>query len=292
MSNKNIRIIGVASDLGANIAGSRLGPEALRISGLNQKLCDLGFQTLDIGNIRPKENQDNHSKTDLIYSINLELKQKCLSALENNAIPLVLGGDHSLAIGSIAASLSNNPNTGIIWIDTHADINTPDSSPTQNIHGMPVATLMRDGFESYNQLIEETLPTKNIAYIGLRDLDQHEKETLKKLNIKFFTMRDVDEFGIQGVFKATKKHLINHVDNIHISFDLDVMDPQQVPGVSTPVPAGLTLREAHLLLELLHETGKITACDFVELNPMNDIAGKSAKICIDLIGSAFGSSII
>ena len=293
---KKISIIGVPSDLGANTAGCRLGPDALRISGVHRMLHQLGYDTTDLGNIKVPERHYGQNGTsnylNEITTINKALYTHCLNSLNKNELPLTLGGDHSLAIGSVAASAEKHPNLGLIWIDTHADLNTPSTSRTQNIHGMPVSTLLHDGFPELVYLVTSKISPKNIVMIGLRDIDKEEKLLLKQSEIKYYTMRDIDEMGIQGVFKQIQHLLIDKVDALHVSFDLDVMDPLTIPGVSTPVHGGLSLREAHLLLELLHETDKIKSADFVELNPMNDIKGSSAQHAISLIGSLFGSSII
>ena len=294
--NKSISVIGVASDLGANIAGSRLGPDAIRVAGLHRILQTLGYTTNDQGNlIAPLRlyGQDGSSNyLQEIAKLNKQLKEACTQAFTNGQCPLILGGDHSLAIGSIAATLNHYKDVGLIWVDTHADLNNPSSSETQNIHGMPVSTLLHNSFKELVQLVNVPLRPENVVMIGLRDIDQEEKEILTQSGIHYFTMRHVDELGIQGVFRAAQQLLIDKVSALHVSFDMDVMDPLQVPGVSTPVNGGLNIREAHLLLELLHESDKVVSCDFVELNPMHDVKGQSAQVALDLIGSLFGTSII
>lgn len=296
IKNKKISVLGVASDLGANIAGARLGPDAIRVAGLHRVLRGLGYLTEDAGNLTVPlrlfgtDGATNYLRE--ITALNQSIIKSCSKSLENGVIPLTLGGDHSIAIGTVAAAANHYNNLGLIWIDTHADLNNPHSSPSKNIHGMPVSTLLHNGYPSLVELVKSPLKPENIALIGLRDIDKEERVILANSNIHYYTMRDTDEIGIQGVFKQIKHQVIDKVEHLHVSFDLDVMDPLQVPGVSTPIDGGLTAREAHLLLELLFETQKMVSCDFVELNPMNDIQGKSAQMAVNLIGSLFGTTII
>ena len=295
-NKKRISVLGVASDLGANMAGTRLGPDAIRIAGLHRVLKGLNYDIEDLGNLTvPLRSFGTDGVTNYLKEItdlNKSIYESCSSSLQKGNIPLTLGGDHSIAIGTVAASANHYKNLGLIWIDTHADLNNPNSSLTKNIHGMPVSTLLHQGYPSLVALVKRQLLPENIAIIGLRDIDKEERIILSQSKINYYTMREVDERGIQGVFKDVKSKLIDKLDHVHISFDLDVMDPTQVPGVSTPVDGGLTIREAHLLLELLFETQKMVSCDFVELNPMSDLQGKSAQTAVNLIGSIFGTSII
>ncbi len=294
--DQKIAITGVASDLGANMAGTRLGPQAIRIAGLHRKLKGLGYATADLGDIDAplreygRDGSENYLQE--IIRINESLKLKTLEAIDKGFIPLTLGGDHSLSIGSVAACKERFNKLGLIWIDTHADLNNPHTSRSKNIHGMPVSTLMGDGYEQLVDIAGSALLHEHIVMIGLRHVDELEKALLKNSGITYYSMRAIDEMGIQGIIGALTEEFFPRVSGLHVSFDLDVMDPTVIPGVSTAVHGGLTLREAHLLLELLHETGKIVSGDFVELNPMRDIEGKSARIAVDLIGSMFGSSII
>lgn len=294
--SKEISILGASTDLGANQPGSRMGPDAIRIAGLHRKLKQLHYQVTDTGNLNvPLRNYGKdgaYNYLSEIVEISSKITEHCYQALVDDKIPLSLGGDHSIAIATVAASAKYYKNLGLVWVDTHADINNPRSSVSKNIHGMPLSTLLHDGFEELVELVTHKLDPQNIAVIGLRDIDKNEKDLLKNSNIHYYTMRNIDEIGIQGVFKELSNKMFNRLDHLHVSFDLDVMDPSHAPGVSTPVTGGLSTREAHLLLELLHETKKVKACDFVELNPMNDENGKSAKLMVELIASLFGSSII
>jgi len=296
-TRKNIiSILGAASDLGANRAGARMGPDAIRIAGLHRKLKQLDYQITDSGNIPvPLRNfglEGAYNYLIEIADINNTIFEHCYQALQGKKIPLTLGGDHSIAMATVAASANHFDNLGVIWIDTHADMNNPQSSPSKNIHGMPLSTLLYDGFDELVKLVPKKLEPQNVALIGLRDIDKKEKILLSDSKMHYYTMRDIDELGIQGVFKDLSNKMLNRLDHLHVSFDLDVMDPIHAPGVSTPVNGGLSTREAHLLLELLYETKKVKACDFVELNPMRDLKGKSAKLMVELITSLFGSTII
>jgi len=296
-TRKNIiSILGAASDLGANRAGARIGPDAIRIAGLHKKLKQLDYQITDSGNTPvPLRNfglEGTYNYLIEIADINNTIFEHCYQALQGKKIPLTLGGDHSIAMATVAASAKHFDNLGVIWIDTHADMNNPQSSPSKNIHGMPLSTLLHDGFNELVKRVPKKLEPQNVALIGLRDIDKKEKTLLSDSKMNYYTMRDIDELGIQGVFKALSNKMLNRLDHLHVSFDLDVMDPIHAPGVSTPVNGGLSTREAHLLLELLYETKKVKACDFVELNPMRDLKGKSAKLMVELITSLFGSTII
>lgn len=290
-------IIGAPSDLGANIRGSLMGPAAIRTAGLFDQLKSSKINATDLGDITvPIRNfSDSEHFLDDIIKICGNLKHSFSRSYSNNNTPVLLGGDHSLSIGTLAAFTNSfqNKNIGLIWIDTHADINTPNTTPSGNIHGMPISTLLGSGHSELVSLFDKcTIPAENIVLIGLRDIDEFEKDLIRDSGVRYYTMRDIDELGIQKVIIEVQNTLIKNVDGIHVSFDLDVMDPTQVPGVSTPVHGGLTLREAHLALEMLYESGKVVSADFVELNPFNDTRGISAYMAVDLICSLFGKRII
>jgi len=301
-SPKIIDIIGVPSDFGANVAGALMGPAALRTAGLHEKLKSIGRETHESGDIEvpnrynlPAEKSENHYLP-VIRTICQELKMASLVAHAAHHIPLVLGGDHSIAIGSLAATCEyyKKQRIGLLWVDTHADINTPESTHAGNIHGMPMSVLLGKGYAELTQLFDKQtiIQPENIVLLGLRDIDAEEKSILKKSGITYYTMRDIDEKGIRKIVKEICKHQFKDIDGLHLSFDMDVMNPPQIPGVSTPVPGGLTIREAHLMLEMLYETQNIIAADFVELNPFKDIQGQSAIMATDLICSLFGKRII
>lgn len=297
-----IRIIGVPMDLGQNRRGVDMGPSAVRYAGLQKRLAKLGHQVHDEGNVsvpNPEEEAAAGDKQRLravalacqnIYDIG----QICVARDE---FAVFLGGDHSISIGSVASSTvaaGGRPEPiGLIWIDAHSDFNTLQSSPSGNIHGMPVGVLTGDGAE---QLIEVGYPgpkisPANIVQIGIRDLDPEERIRLTRSGMHVFTMRDVDELGLARVAGLALERL-SHVSRIHVSLDMDSLDPAEAPGVGTPVPGGLTYREAHLLMEILGDSGRICALDIVEINPILDNGNQTAELAVGLAASLLGQRIL
>lgn len=301
---KTIEIIGAPSDLGANMRGACMGPAAIRIAGLNQKIRDLGYTVIDTGDI-PVPVRDSLSDKDAsehyinqIVPICEKLCKRTEEVMDRGHLPIILGGDHSIAIGTIAGASNHfkrkNQKMGLVWVDAHADMNTPTSSPSCNIHGMPVSTVLGNGFP---QLVavggnRPKVFAENSVLIGLRTIDKVEKEILRKSGVTYFTMRDIDEMGMYKVMNEALQIAGEGTDGIHLSFDLDGVDPQFAPGVSTPVMGGLNFREAHLVPEMLHESGKLTSIEFVELNPLSDVSSKSTEFMINLIESALGKTIV
>lgn len=301
---KKIEIIGIPSDFGANKRGTCMGPFALRIAGLQHKIELLGYDVLDKGDIFvPVRETLNFEKQkakflEPITKINEELAKAVFESISNGSLPVIIGGDHSLALGSISG-VSNyfyqqNKKIGVIWIDAHADINTPETSPTQNIHGMPLSVLLGKGFNQLTSIQgkQSKLEPNNVVIIGLRSIDGKEKEELRNSGVHYFTMRDIDEQGIHVIMKKALEYAGYQTAGIHVSFDIDSIDPLHAPGVSTPVFGGLSLRESHLILEMIAESQKMISMDLVELNPLVDIGGKSANLAIELIQSALGKSIV
>ena len=292
MTKKTVDIHGVPLDLGANIRGSNMGPAAIRIAGLHEEIRKLGFTTREQGDI-PVTLREQISAKDAekqflgpITEACTELAKRTQKSVVDNAIPISLGGDHAFAVGSIsgvsAAYKDKNESIGVIWVDAHADLNTPETSPSGNIHGMPLAALIGEG---YPQLTEigykgQKVRPENVALIGIRSIDEKERDMCKKSGITYFSMRDIDEKGMVQVMKEAIECASKGTSGIHMSFDLDAIEPMYAPGVSTPVTGGLSYREAHLCLEL------------VELNPMTDVGHKTARLSVELIQSALGKSII
>ena len=297
---KHIDVIGVPADLGANKRGANMGPAAIRIAGLREKLHLLGFEVTDQGDIQvPIREQiasaDQQAKyVETIAGVCSDLKNKVFASYSSGCTPVIIGGDHSFAIGTLAASqkwcTQNNKKLGVVWLDAHADINTPDSSYSKNIHGMQVAVCLCRGHEQLTGLFEKPMSPSQFSLIGLRDIDGPEKEELKKSGVRYYTMRKLDEISMFTAMQETIAHL--DADLIHVSFDLDGVDPLYAPGVSTPVTGGLSYREAHLALEMLADTGKLLSAEFVELNPMEDQSHKTARLTVELLQSAFGKSIV
>lgn len=299
-----VDVIGVPSDLGANQRGSNMGPAAIRMADLKAKVEQMGYEVIDSGDtpvpIRdslPPDQKRDHYLT-AIRDICQDLCHWSYKALEKGRLPLAIGGDHSLAMGTIAGVAQHfaqkKQDIGLIWVDAHADLNTPESSESGNIHGMPLSTLLGVGHDSLVAIggRERKVKPEQVALIGIRNLDSKEKQILKQSGISYFTMRDIDELGMFQVMKEAIQIASKDTAGIHLSFDIDAIDPLYAPGVSTPVAGGLNFREAHLLLEILAETGQLTSIDFVELNPYTDQSATSANLTVDLICSALGKSII
>lgn len=299
---RTIEIIGIPSDLGANIRGANMGPASLRIANLKTKIEQQGYTVIDLGDLHvpiresldPQLAQDKYLSP--IGEICRNLSSITEGILERKHIPLVIGGDHSVAIGSISGILRHfhkqNQEVGLVWVDAHADINTPTTSPSGNIHGMPLATLIGQGHDILTAISEKKLRPENTALIGIRNIDDEEKRILRETGIVFYTMRDIDEKGMFTVMREAIAHASAGTAGIHVSFDIDGIDPRYAPGVSTPVSGGLTLREAHLCLEMLSETQKLVSLEFMEMNPITDVGGQTANVTVDLILSALGKSIV
>ena len=297
--SKKISIIGIPMDFGQSLRGVDMGPAAVRYTGLIKKLRALGHEVVDKGDIRiPIRDDDALGKSEKNDYVK-EITQICTavyeagkSALEEGRFPLFIGGDHSVTIGTVAAATHQEP-AGLIWVDAHGDFNTPQSSPSGNIHGMPLAVLTGEGYEPLLNVGTPGIKVmpEHVVMIGQRDLDQKEKERLKASGITVFSMREIDESGISAVAnKALMKFA--HLKRIHLSVDMDALDPLEAPGVGTPVPGGITYREAHLLMETLADSGKITSMDLVEINPILDSANKTARLAVELTLSALGKSIM
>ncbi len=300
---KKISIIGVPMDFGQMLRGVDMGPAAIRYTGLIPRLRELGHQVIDAGDINiPIRDfdalMDKNTKDETKYL--QEITQICESIYKTGSklikkgyFPLFLGGDHSIAAGTVAAVTGDKQPTGLIWIDAHADFNTPQTSPSGNIHGMPLAALIGEGYESLVNIGKPgaKIHPDNVVMICQRDLDIKEKQRIKKSGITIFTMRDIDEQGISSIASKALMQLI-HLKKIHLSIDMDALDPIEAPGVGTPVPGGISYREAHLLMEILSDSGKISSMDLVEINPILDIANKTAQLAVELILSALGKSIL
>jgi arginase len=284
-------------DLGQNRRGVDMGPSAVRYAGLQARLRLLGHAVFDEGNVsvpNPEEEVAKEMERRItsvakacqnIYAIASE----CIS---RNETAVFLGGDHSISIGTVAAS-SQAGNTGLIWVDAHGDFNTPETSPSGNIHGMPVAVLVGDGEDALVDVgySGAKVKPKNIVQIGIRDLDHGERLRLAQSGVNVYTMRDVDELGMAAVARQALDHL-QDVGRIHVSLDMDGLDPSEAPGVGTPVPGGLTYREAHLLMEILDDSRQVHSLDIVEINPILDLGNKTAELAIELVASLLGQRIL
>jgi arginase len=301
-----LRILGIPMDLGQQRRGVDMGPSAVRYADIHQKLSQLGCQVEDAGNIpvpvREERTVQAHCPPEATEGMLRHLPevtaacqaiyQVARSCAGTPEIPIFLGGDHSIAIGTVGGTATAGP-LGLIWIDAHADFNTPETSPSGNIHGMPVATLIGRGHTDLVNLGHDgpKLRAQEIAMIGIRDLDPGERDALAASGIHVYTMRDVDELGLATVGRRALSHL-THLPRIHVSLDMDALDPSTAPGVGTPVPGGLSYREAHLLMEILSESGKLASLDVVEINPILDDGNRTAELAVQLVASLLGQRIL
>ncbi len=291
-------------DLGAGRRGVDMGPSAIRIAGIGDRLKELGHRVVDEGDIaiRTQEEQrirDQKAKyLPEISRVVGVLARKVERVMKDGQFPLVLGGDHSIAVGTIAGvsahAASRKKKVGVFWIDAHGDYNTPETSPSGNVHGMPLAVCT--GLGPRELLLAggtfRKVDPRHVAIIGLRNVDRGEKANLLKKGIKIFTMEDIDKVGMHNVMKSAFRQVARQVDYLHVSFDLDSIDPVFAPGVGTPVKGGLDYREAHLMMEMIAESGKMTSLEIVEVNPILDHRNQSAEFAVELVQSAFGKKIL
>jgi len=297
---REVALIGAPLDLGAGRRGVDMGPSAIRYAGILQHLrTTLGIKTIDLGNVEAPvaEAMDAGDETARFLPQILELCDRVAAlvadARRKGQTPVVLGGDHSVALGSLVGMASAHGRGGVIWLDAHGDLNTPESSPTGNVHGMVLAAALglagpafaRDGW---------TLPAvepSRVALVGVRSLDESERELLKRLDAKVFTMTDLDRIGIERCMREAIAHA-SGAAFMHVSLDLDVVDPETAPGVGTPVRGGLSYREAHLAMELVAESRLADSFDLVEVNPVLDRENATGKLAVELIASALGATIL
>jgi arginase len=299
-----IRIIGVPMDLGASRRGVDMGPSALRVAGLQARLKQLGRQVEDIGNISVRQPEEQHyGEKNAKYLEEIAETCKGLSdivkkTLDEDLMPLVLGGDHSIAIGTAAGAASHfnklGKRIGMIWLDAHGDMNTPESSPSGNVHGMPLASIMGYGPSELTELagIKPMVEPRNIALVGIRDLDSKERRLMKESGVHVFTMRDIDERGMREVMAEALRFAGDDTAGIAVSLDMDFIDPTDAPGVGTPVRGGVTYREAHLALEMIADSRSMVSFEIVEINPVIDEHNTTALLGIELILSGLGKKIL
>jgi len=301
---KPIHIIGVPLDLGGNRRGVDMGPSALRIAGVGERLSRLGFPVLDKGDLpapipETRERSDERKKFigDIAHVCEL-LYDSSLASLRAGAMPIVLGGDHSLAAGSVGASAAWAMATrelpiGLLWIDAHGDMNTPATSLSGNVHGMPLAALLGPEPAELARIgASQKLQPAQTVLIGIRNLDEREKVDVRDSRVHVFTMKDIDRQGIASVVEQAVGLAGQGTAGIHVSFDMDVCDPDIAPGVGTPVKGGLDYREAHMLMEIIADSGLLTALDLVEINPTLDVRNVTAQLGAELVLSALGKAIL
>lgn len=289
-----IHILGVPIDLGQEKRGVNMGPGAIRYAGLASRLKKLGYQVIDEGDIfvpvresirEPDNLAAIHQSCETVY-------QKASELSADGAMTIFLGGDHSIAIGTIGGVTHHSPR-GVIWIDAHGDFNTHETSPSGNVHGMGLSVLIGEGSESLVNIGRPgpKIKPQHTVLIAVRELDNEERQNLKQSGIQVYTMRDIDEVGMQTVAQSAIKHL-SHLPEIHVSLDMDSLDPWIAPGVGTPVSGGITYREAQLLMEMIADTELCRSMDIVEINPLIDHQNQTARSAVDLAGSLFGQQII
>ncbi len=292
-----VRIIGAPMDLGQSRRGVDMGPSAVRYAGLQARLERLGYRVLDQGNVpvpNPEEKgaEEGAQRLEAVAAVCQSIYEMAQACVAEDDFGIYLGGDHSISIGTVAAAATREP-VGVIWVDAHGDFNVPATSPTGNIHGMPVAALVGDGAPELVQVgfAGPKISPTQIVQIGIRDLDDPERQRLVKSGISVYTMRHLDEMGMAAVARRTLEKL-RHVRRLHVSLDMDSLDPDEAPGVGTPVPGGLTYREAHLLMEILGDSGRVHSVDVVEINPILDNRNRTAELAVELVASLLGQRIL
>jgi arginase len=299
-----IRIIGVPLDLGQERRGVDMGPSALRAAGLGAALRNLGHQVEDAGNIHVKTPEEQHYGDDSakylkeIAATCQEVAHRVYQALDEGCFPVSLGGDHSIATGTQAGVAKffrdRRKAVGLIWIDAHADMNTPETSPSGNVHGMPFAATLGKGPEVLTSIFgfAPKVKPRNCVLVGARDLDQVERRQVKESGVTVFTMREIDEQGMRAVMAKSLAIATRGTAGFVTSFDMDVLDPSEAPGVGTPVRGGITYREAHLAMEIIADSGKMAALELVEINPILDVLNRTAILGVGLVASALGKKIL
>ncbi len=304
MRLSRIAVIGAPLDLGAGRRGVDMGPSALRLAGLGSRLISLGYKVEDLGNVFAEQQESapsgpsNAKYLPQIASACRVLAEMVEKAIEDNRFPLVLGGDHSVAVGTVAgvsaAWRGRGEKIGIIWIDAHADMNTPESSPSGNVHGMPLACCIGRGPADLANLLGHSpkIEPAKVVLVGIRDVDLSERELVRQSGVTAFTMRDIDERGLRDVMERAIAIAGDGTAGIHLSLDMDSVDPDEAPGVGTPVRGGMTYREAHLAMEIICDSDRMISMELVEVNPVLDAANRTAMLGVELILSAMGKRIL
>jgi arginase len=300
---KRIALLGVPMDLGADLRGVDMGPSAIRIAGLTERLCSLGFKVKDLGNLTVPHaivaggggGRAKYAKP--IREVCGELAEAVEAALGRGARPLVLGGDHAIAMGSIAGltrfGRRRKKRYGLLWVDAHGDCNTPATTPSGNIHGMSLAVALGRGESSLIKLagVVPMIDPARTVLLGVRKLDREERENMRAIGLRVITMREIDEQGVHASTEEALRVVTSDTDGFHLSFDVDCLDPRFAPGVGTPASGGLTGREAHLIMEMVADSGRMVSCELVEVNPVLDTRNTTAELAAYLLYSAFGGRI-
>ena len=304
ISPRKIRVIGVPLDLGQSRRGVDMGPSAVRVAGLEARLEALGHVVEDGGNVAvaiPEQKKEGHPNAKYLKEITATCTKHAelvLKTLEAGKVPVSLGGDHSMAAGSVAGVAEyyrkQDQRIGLIWIDAHTDINTPESSPSGNVHGMPLAAIMGLGPPELSNIFNFSpkVRPENCVLVGVRDIDAIEKNNVHRAGIEVLTMRDIDERGMRAVMEEALRMAGRGTAGYHVSLDMDWVDPEDAPGVGTPVRGGATYREAHLAMEIIADHGRMLSFEIVEVNPVIDEHNQTADLAVELALSAFGKKIL
>lgn len=295
--NKKVGIIGAPITIAQPNDGVDLGPKAIRYAGLINRLEKLNLNVIDYGDLnvtneRLPENDLNLKNLENVATGNELIAQKVIEVVNKDEFPLILGGDHSIAIGSIAGLADKYKDLGVIWYDAHADLNNAETSPSGNIHGMSLAVCLGNGHERLTSINgnQPKINPENVVLIGARDLDDGEKELIKQIGIKLYTMTNIEEKGMQSVIEETLDYLKDRTDGIHLSLDVDGLDPIHTPGTGTPVIGGITYRETILAMQMLNKSHLITSAEVVEVNPLLDQQNQTAEVAVDIISALFGET--
>jgi arginase len=296
---RGVAVIGAALDLGAGRRGVDMGPSAIRYAGLAQRLEQLGLEVVDWGNVQTAVAEATEVQDARVRFLP-QIKQACeqvarlvARALEGGRLPLVLGGDHSVALGTLGGLASVRGPGGVLWIDAHGDLNRPQTTPSGNVHGMPLAaalSLAGPEFESEAWPLP-AVDAERVALVGIRALDDGERDLLRELGVRVFTMSEIDRVGMQAVMREALD-VVDGAGFVHVSLDMDALEPEIAPGVGTPVRGGLSYREAHLALELVAECGFVGSLEVVEVNPILDRENATAQLAVELVASALGARIL
>lgn len=297
-----ITLIGVPLEEGSGRGGCAMGPAALRLAGIGKALGDLGYAVTDSGDLRPEPATDlavheNANNLEAVAAFVRALESSTFDVASAGGVPIILGGDHSLSMGSVSGMARHAASLGrplfVLWLDAHADFNSPETSPSGNIHGMPVAFFC--GEAEFSPILGSGRPLvdpRHVYQVGIRSVDEKEREMIARHGVNVFDMRAIDELGIGAILHEVLKAVSDADGLLHVSLDVDFLDPDIAPGVGTTVPGGATFREAHLIMEMLHDSACVSSLDLVELNPFLDDRGKSARVLVELAASLFGRRIL
>ena len=299
---KAVEIVGVPMDLGGFRRGVDMGPSAIRYAGLRRRIAALGYHVRDRGNVRVADRDEGEEieyahgarqahHSDEIVRAAEELAKVVADIAKRGAMPVVLGGDHSIGMGTIAGLARAGHRVGVIWMDAHGDMNTPDTTPSGNVHGMPFAVALGIAEDPFPSTLRGTTDGKHGVLLAIRDIDPGEKDNIKRAGITPITMADIDRVGMAKAMENAIA-VVSKGDGIHLSLDMDAIDPDEAPGVGTPVRGGLTYREAQLAMEMLHASGKLRSLEVCEVNPILDRENRTATLAVELIASALGQSIL